>query len=100
MKRCYPSATKDAATSKLAIRHFIGGRAIRVVYSDNAGELKAACRELEILHEFSQTGNPKTNGIAEWTNSDVLSLSHTHWLDMCRVAGLLLALCRTLHALQ
>ena len=77
LKHCYPSATKDADTTALNIRHFIGRRTIAMVYSDGSGELKAACEQLSIVHELSQPGIPKTNAIAERQNSDVLAMTRT-----------------------
>ena len=48
-----------------------------MVYSDESGELKAACHQLSIVHELPQPGIPKTNAIAERQNSDVLAMTRS-----------------------
>ena len=59
LKHCYPSPTKNADSTALAIRHFVGRRSVAMVYSDGSSEIKAACRELSIVHELSLTGTPQ-----------------------------------------
>ena len=60
-----------------ARNEFVGRRAVGIIYSDNAPEFKAACQQLSLVHETSQPGNPKTNGIIERCNGDILALTRT-----------------------
>ena len=46
-------------------RHFAGGQTLKLVYSDQAPELKSAVTTLGALHRLSTPGMPKTNGLIE-----------------------------------
>ena len=45
------------------------------IYSDNAGELKAAAEKLKVLHEASEPGVPVSNCLAERNNQDILNMT-------------------------
>ena len=44
LKHVYPARTKDADETTTAIRHFIGDRGARRLYSDNSGEIGTALK--------------------------------------------------------
>ena len=50
---------------------------MEVFYSDNALELKLACKILGIVHELSLPGVPQNNAVVERTNLDVLEGKRT-----------------------
>ena len=54
------------------MKHFIGLRQAKVMYSDNSGEIKKASKDLQILPQTSQPGMPANNAVAERTNQDIL----------------------------
>ena len=70
-------ATKSGDNTANALRHFTGGFAVKLCYSDNSLEIADACRQLGIPHETSQPGVPQNNGIIERANGDVLAMSRT-----------------------
>ena len=49
-----------------------------LVYSDNAGNIKKAVRDLRLAHEFSLPGVPKSNGLIERYVGDVLQGTRTY----------------------
>ena len=73
LKGCYPSHTKDADSTAMAIRHFPGRRCITQTYADESGEIKAACNELGVVLEESEAGVPHTNGVIERCNGIALA---------------------------
>ena len=72
LRHMYPVADKSAAEQVRCISHFQGRRQIKVLYSDNSGELGASCRALEILPCNSVPGIPQSNSIAERLVQDCL----------------------------
>jgi len=64
--QAYPFKTKSAKDTVLGFQRFMGplGKA-KYVYSDNSPEIKAAMKELNVLHDTSIPYRPQTNGIAE-----------------------------------
>ena len=52
-------------SNTLAFRRFAGGQTLKLVYSDQAPELKNAVTTLGALHRLSTPGMPKTNGLIE-----------------------------------
>ena len=74
---CYPSGSRSALSTEVAIKHFIGRSKDDVVqiYSDNSGEIANACAELKLVVENSQVANPKTNAIIERANQDILVMT-------------------------
>ena len=69
-----PVKDKGQAECARAIKFFAGPRKIQRLYSDNAGELKAAADKLKVLHESSEPGVPVSNCIAERNNQDILNM--------------------------
>ena len=61
----YPAPAKSSAESTVALQHFAGQSKVKRLYSDGSGELEAASRTLQILHDVSTPQRPQTNGIAE-----------------------------------
>ena len=72
LRHMYPVTDKSAAETVRCISHFQGRRQIKVLYSDNSGELSASCRALEILPQHSVPGIPQSNAIAERLVQDCL----------------------------
>ena len=64
-KMMYPSITKDAKTNATALRHFYGPTEAKVIYSDNAKELKKAAKELRGLHLLSTPYRHESTAVAE-----------------------------------
>ena len=64
--QAYAAQTKSAPECIAALRRFVGpqGRA-KLFYSDNSGELGAACEELGWVHDTSTPYRSESNGIAE-----------------------------------
>ena len=54
------------------MRHFIGDRICRRVYSDNSDEIGKALKALKTMPETSQPGRRETNAIVERENQDML----------------------------
>ena len=54
------------------LRRLSGDRKVEVFYSDNAPELKLACKNLGIVHELSLPGVPQNNALVERANLDIL----------------------------
>ena len=65
---CYPVKNKGHEEARKAFKMFCGGRKIQRIYSDNAGELKAAAEKLSVPHELSEPGVPVPNCLAERNN--------------------------------
>ena len=61
----YACRSKTGGETSECIYHFVGKRALGYLYSDNSGEIIAACEALGIHHEGSQTGVPHTNAIID-----------------------------------
>ena len=74
----YPTKTKNAVETSDCIHHFIGSRPIGFLYSDNSGEIKKACKDIGMNHEFSQQGVPHTNSIIETANRIIIDRVRTH----------------------
>ena len=51
-----PVKNKGQEEARRAFKYFCGGRKIQRIFSDNAGELKAAAEKLKVLHEPSEPG--------------------------------------------
>ena len=79
-----PVKNKGHEEATRAFRFFCGSRKIQRIYSDNAGELKAAADKLGVQHEGSESGVPVNNSKAERNNQNILNLSKP---ALCR-AGL------------
>ncbi len=63
-----PNHRKACAGSKAALRRFFGPdeeNNVKLLYSDNCGELSKAARELGIRHDTAIPDKPQTNGVAE-----------------------------------
>ena len=54
----YPVKHKGHEEARKAFKIYCGGRKTQRIYSDNAGELKAAAEKLKALHEPSEPGLP------------------------------------------
>jgi len=73
----YPSHTKTAVEVYRNLQHFGGPQipvgpmgqqgqnVIKYVFSDGAGELKAACRLMQIPHDCAESGEPQNRAVAE-----------------------------------
>ena len=62
----YPVVSKSALETKRAFQQYPGpDLKPKVVYSDGSGELIAAMKDMEILHDTATPHVPQTNGIAE-----------------------------------
>ena len=72
---CVPVKNKGNEEARRAFKFFCGTRKIQKIYSDNAGELKAAAEKLGVPHEASEAGVRVSNCIAERNNQDILSMS-------------------------
>ena len=72
VKHCYPTEDKSTEETLRCIKHFIGDRPVRRVYSDNSGEIGKALKALKIMPETSQPGRQETNAIIERENQDML----------------------------
>ena len=71
----FPVKDKGNAEARKAFKFFAGERKIQKLFSDNAGELKAAAEKLGIQHEMSEPGVPVGNCIAERNNGDILNMT-------------------------
>ena len=72
LAHCYPVVDKSAAETTMKIREFCGDRRIFRFYSDNSGEISAALRELNVLHQTSTPGVPENNAVIERLNQEFL----------------------------
>ena len=72
LKHLYPTKTKNTEDTTESIRHFVGDRGARRLYSDNSGEIGKALKELRIMPHNSMPGEPQTNAVAERNNGDIL----------------------------
>ena len=72
---CVPVKDKGSQEARRAFKHFCGGRKIQKIYSDRAGELRAAAEMLGGPHEMSEAGVPVSNCIAERNNQNILMLT-------------------------
>ena len=73
----YPSHTKTTVEVYRNLQHFGGPQipvgplgqqgqnVIKYVFSDGAGELKAACRLMQIPHDCAESGEPQNRAVAE-----------------------------------
>ena len=77
LRHMYPVTDKSAAETVRCISHFQGRRQIKVLYSDNSGEISSSCRALEILPCNSVPGIPQSNSIAERLVQDCLEGART-----------------------
>ena len=59
-----PVQSRSRSKTLEAFRRFAGGQTLKLVYSDQAPELKAVTA-LGALHRLSTQGMPKTNGVIE-----------------------------------
>ena len=59
------ASDKEAITTEYEMRHFVGDQQVRLVYSDNAANLKKAAKNMNIIHVFSLPEVPKSNGLIE-----------------------------------
>ena len=65
---CEPNPRKNCAGSVAALQRFLGPgepEKVKLLYSDNSGELTKAARQLGIRHDTAIPDKPQTNGIAE-----------------------------------
>ena len=60
-----PVQTRSRSNTLEAFRRFAGGQTLKLVYSDQAPELKNAVTALGAMHRLSTPGMPKTNGLIE-----------------------------------
>ena len=67
-----PVASKDAHTTRAALRDFAGAVNSKFFYSDNAGELVMAAKSLELRHDTGTDNRPQTNGVIERQNRNIL----------------------------
>ena len=58
-------ADKDTEATEHALRYFLDAHPAKLIYSDNAGNLKKAASNMGMNHEFSLPGVPKSNGLIE-----------------------------------
>ena len=72
LKNLYPTKTKNAEETQMAIREFAGDRIIHNLYSDKSGEIAKALRDLNIMPKNSVPGRPQTNAVIERANRDIL----------------------------
>ena len=72
MKIIYPLGDKTADEARYALLDFNGDREVKRYYSDNSGELRQAIKDMGVPREGSVPGVPKTNGVIERTNRDIL----------------------------
>ena len=71
-KMCVPVSCKDATETEHAIRRFVGSQPVKLIYSDNAPNIKRAAADMGLVAEFSLPGVPKNNSKAERAVQDVL----------------------------
>ena len=87
LKHLYPTKTKNAEDTQVALQNFIGMRGAKMLYSDRSGEINAACKFLKIYPFRSQPGMPQNNAVIERANQDVLDGVRTNLnqagLPMC-----------------
>ena len=67
-----PVASKDAHTTRAALRDFAGTCNPKLFYSDNAQELVQAAKSLEWRHDTGTDNRPQTNGVIERQNRNIL----------------------------
>ena len=60
-----PVQSRSRSNTLEAARRFAGGQTLKLVYSDQAPELKNAVTKLGAMHRLSTPGMPKTNGLIE-----------------------------------
>ena len=72
LKHLYPTKSKHAEDTQLALQNFIGARGSKMLYSDRSGEINVACRSLKIYPFRSQPGMPQNNALIEPANQDVM----------------------------
>ena len=72
ISHAYPMDKRTSARVMESIKFFTGRRRIQLAYSDNAPEFISAMKALNILHETSTPGVPKTNGIIERVNQLII----------------------------
>ncbi len=77
LKEIYPVADKTMETTALCIRNFTGGKKVKLLYSDGAPEIGAACKKEGILWDTSEPGIPQSNSLIERTNQDILQGTRT-----------------------
>ena len=77
VKALFPVFNKTGDEAERVLRNFFGNAKVEVFYSDNAPELKLACRNLGIVHELSLPGVPQNNAMVERTNLDILEGTRT-----------------------
>ena len=70
--KAFPVFSKTGQEAENVLKKFFGDKKVEVFYSDNAPELKLACKTLGIVHELSLPGVPQNNAMVERTNLDVL----------------------------
>ena len=72
-----PVASKDAHTTRVALRDFAGTCNPKLFYSDNAGEFKQAAASLEWRHDTGTDNRPATNSVIERQNRNILEGTRT-----------------------
>jgi len=70
MIHVYPVPSKNTELTIEALQHFRGTRQVKLLYTDGAKELRAACRQLSITHEVSTPGQSQNNGVIERTSQE------------------------------
>ena len=60
-----------------AMKKFIGGRKVKLAYSDNAPEFENAVRTMGVSLDTSTPGRPQNNSLAERTNQFILGTTST-----------------------
>ena len=73
----YPSRQKSKANVAASLRHFLEGVRPKQVYSDNAPEIRAACKAMGIPQGVSTPYRHETNGVIERTIGLINQLSRT-----------------------
>ena len=72
VKALFPVFSKTGQEAENVLKRFFGDKRVEVFYSDNAPELKLACKNVGIVHELSLPGVPQNNAMVERTNLDIL----------------------------
>ena len=67
-----PRPSKDAHSTRAALRDFAGSINPKLFYSDNGLELVKAAAELQWRHDTATDHRPATNGVIERQNRNVL----------------------------
>ncbi len=61
----YPGVRKDAEQTASALSSFFGRERPKIIYSDNAKEIKRACEILSYPQDTSTPHRPQSNGVCE-----------------------------------